>query len=241
MRVITAIAVSILIHGLLAVGLVAYFEYAPSPDVLATLDLSSVELSFAEQVEENAAVAALPATVGHIRRPQVVSQSEVARAVRVPSPPQEEKPPEVKIEKPLPPEAGEIKFPEPREVARLKTEDVVRKVPPKDNRTIEQSNNSPAVAPRQAKLDAPPKPKRNIKPDYPKGARQRGEQGDVVLEIRVNAEGTVDDVKVAASSGFAELDEAAIRAAKAAKFSPARSGHDPVASTARLKLQFKLK
>ena len=225
MRVITAIAVSILIHGLLAVGLVAYFEYVPSPDVLATLDLSSVELSFAEQVEENAAVAALSATVGR----------------RVPSPPQEEKPPEVKIEKPLPPEAGEIKFPEPREVARLKTEDVVRKVPPKDNRTIEQSNNSPAVAPRQAKLDAPPKPKRNIKPDYPKGARQRGEQGDVVLEIRVNAEGTVDDVKVAASSGFAELDEAAIHAAKAAKFSPARSGHDPVASTARLKLQFKLK
>ena len=225
MRVITAIAVSILIHGLLAVGLVAYFEYAPRPDVLATLDLSSVELSFAEQVEENAAVAALSATVGR----------------RVPSPPQEEKPPEVKIEKPLPPEAGEIKFPEPREVARLKTEDVVKKVPPKDNRTIEQSNNSPAVAPRQAKLDAPPKPKRNIRPDYPKGARQRGEQGDVVLEIRVNAEGTVDDVKVATSSGFAELDEAAVRAAKGAKFSPARSGHDPVASTARLKLQFKLK
>ena len=244
MRVITAIAVSILIHGLLAVGLVAYFEYAPRPDVLATLDLSSVELSFAEQVEENAAVAALPATVGHIRRPQVVSQSEVARAVRVPSPPQEEKPPEVKIEKPLPPEAGEIKFPEPREDARLKTEDVVKKVPPKDNRTIEQSeqsNNSPPVAPRQARLDAPPKPKRNIRPDYPKGARQRGEQGDVVLEIRVSAEGTVDDVKVATSSGFAELDEAAVKAARAAKFSPARSGHDPVASMARLTLSFKLR
>ena len=63
----------------------------------------------------------------------------------------------------------------------------------------------------------------------------------VVLEIRVNAEGTVDDVKVATSSGFAELDEAAVKAARAAKFSPARSGHDLVASTARLKLQFKLK
>ena len=97
------------------------------------------------------------------------------------------------------------------------------------------------MAPRQARLDAPPKPKRNIRPDYPKGARQRGEQGDVILEIRVNAEGTVDDVKVVTSSGFAELDEAAVKAARAAKFSPARSGHVPVASTARLKLQFKLK
>ena len=210
-RTIIAVVASLLIHALLALGLIAYLEYAPRPDVLATLDLSSVELSFAEQVEETQPVAAMPSTVGRA----------------VPSPPQEAKPPEVKPEKPAHRELGEIKIPEP-----------------KLNRTIkqsEQSNNSPVTAPRQARLDAPPRPKRNIRPDYPKGARQRGEQGDVVLEIRVNAEGSVDDVKVAISSGFAELDEAAVRAAKSAKFSPARSGHDPVASTARLKLSFKLK
>ena len=226
MRLLSSIVISILIHGLIAAALVAYLEYAPHPDVLATLDLSSVELSFAEQVEETAAIAPTQASSDNFRPPKPKADS---------------KSPEVKLEKPLPPEPGAIKFPEPREDARLKTEDVVKNVPPKDNRTIEQSNNSPPVAPRQARLDAPPKPKRNIRPDYPKGARQRGEQGDVVLEIRVTAEGTVDDVKVATSSGFAELDEAAVRAAKAAKFSPARSGHDPVASTARLKLQFKLK
>ena len=210
MKIVNAILLSIAIHGLIAAGLIAYLEYAPHPDVLATLDLSSVELSFAETVDETAAVAPSPASVGR----------------RVPSPPQEEKPPEVKLEKPLPPEVGEIKFPEPELNQTIKQS--------------KQSNNSP-VAPRQARLDAPPKPKRNIRPDYPKGARQRGEQGDVILEIRVNAGGTVDDVKVAISSGFAELDEAAVRAAKAAKFSPARSGREPVASTARLKLQFKLK
>ena len=207
MRLLSSIVISILIHGLIAAALIAYLEYAPHPDVLATLDLSSVELSFAEQEDEAATVAPQPATVGR----------------RVPSPPQEERPPEVKPEKRLPPDPSSPKFPEP-----------------KLNRTIEQSNNS-QPAPRQARLDAPPRPKRNIRPDYPKGARQRGEQGDVILEIRVNAEGTVDDVKVATSSGFIELDEAAVKAAKAAKFSPARSGHDPVASTARLKLQFKLR
>lgn len=211
MKIVNAILLSILIHGLIAAALIAYLEYAPHPDVLATLDLSSVELSFAEQEQETAAVAPSPASVGRT----------------VPSPPQEETPPEVKLEKPIRRELGEIKLPEP-----------------KLNQTIkqsEQSNNSPTVAPRQARLDAPPHPKRNIRPDYPKGARQRGEQGDVILEIRVNAEGTVDDVKVATSSGFAELDEAAVKAARTAKFSPARSGRDPVASTARLKLQFKLK
>ena len=228
-RTIIAVGASLLIHALLAFGLIAYLEYAPHPDVLATLDLSSVELSFAEEVEDTQPIAAMPSAASKLRPPK---------------PKVDSKPPEVKLEKPLPPEAGEIKFPEPKEDARLKTEDFVKKVPLEDNRTIEQSeqsNNSPPVAPRQAKLDAPPRPKRNIKPEYPKGARQRGEQGDVVLEIRVNASGAVDDVKVAMSSGFAELDEAAVRAARAAKFSPARSGRDPVASTARLKLQFKLK
>ena len=206
----TALLISILIHGLIAAALIAYLEYAPHPDVLATLDLSSVELSFAEQVEETQPVAAAPEILQQKVRPSVA-----------------EKPPEVKPEKRLPPEPSAPKFPEP-----------------KITRTIEQSeqsNNSPAAAPRQARLDAPPTPKRNIRPDYPKGARQRGEQGDVVLEIRVNAEGAVDGVKVADSSGFPELDEAAVKAARTAKFSPARSGREAVASTARLKLQFKLK
>ena len=223
---ICALFISIAIHGLIAAGLIAYLEYAPQPDVLATLDLSSVELSFAEQVEETAAVApALPSAEAE-RRP--------------PKPKVEEPPPRVKLEKPLPPDAGEVRFPEPKEDARLKTEDAKAKDERRETRD-EKAASAPTVAPRQARLDAPPKPRRNIKPDYPKGARQRGEQGDVVLEIRVNAEGTVDGVKVAVSSGFVELDEAAIKAARAARFSPARSGHDAVASTARLKLQFKLK
>ena len=228
-HIFLAVAVSLLVHVLLAVGLIAYLEYAPEPDVLATLDLSSVELSFAEEVRDTAAVAPMPSAASKLRPPK---------------PKVDEMPPEAKLERPLPPEAGEVRFPEPREDVRLKTEDVEKKAPPKDNRTIEQSeqsNRPPPVAPRQARLDAPPKPKRNIKPEYPKGARQRGEQGDVVLEIRVNAAGAVDAVKVVGPSGYPELDEAAVRAAKAARFSPARSGHESVASTARLKLQFKLK
>ena len=55
------------------------------------------------------------------------------------------------------------------------------------------------------------------------------------------AEDTVGDVRVAVSSGFLELDEAAIKAARVAKFSPARRGREFIASTARLKLQFKLR
>ena len=82
---------------------------------------------------------------------------------------------------------------------------------------------------------------RAIKPEYPKGARQRGEQGDVVIEMTVNSKGGVDKASVVTSSGYAELDEAALRAVRSAKFTPAKSGRESVASTARLTLTFKLK
>ena len=99
----------------------------------------------------------------------------------------------------------------------------------------------PAVAPRQARVDAPPSPRKSIKPDYPKGARQRGEQGDVTLELHVTASGTVGDVTVVSASGYPELDEAAVRAVRAARFTPAKRGRQSVASMARITLTFRLK
>ena len=213
MRFSTAIIASVAVHGLVAVGIVAYMKYAPGPTTIATLDLSSVDLSFAEDEDETAAVS-----------PTMPAMPEVE-----PPKPREENPPEAeRAEDPLPPdpEAPKLAEPEP-ERERMETPEI----PP-------PSSPAPAVAPKQAKIDAPPKPHKAIKPDYPKGARQRGEQGDVVLEIRVNAAGIVDRVDVVSPSGFSELDEAAVRAAR---FTPAKSRGSAVASTARLTLTFKLK
>ena len=226
MKFSTAIIASIAAHGLVAVGIVAYMKYAPGPTTIATLDLSSVDLSFAEDEDETAAVS-----------PTMPAMPEVE-----PPKPREEKPPEAeRAEDPLPPDpvAPKLAEPEPErekmETPELKPESEKPKVerPP--------AEPVPAVAPKQAKIDAPPKPRKTIRPDYPKGARQRGEQGDVVLEIRVNAAGIVDRVDIVSPSGFSELDEAAVRAARAARFTPAKSGGSAVASTARLTLTFKLK
>lgn len=215
-RFSTAIIASVAAHGLVAVGIVAYMKYAPGPTAVATLDLSSVDLSFAEDEDETAAVS-----------PTMPAMPEVE-----PPKPREEAPPEAeRAEDPLPPEPEAPKLAEPEpERERMETPEIPPPSPP-----------APAVAPKQAKIDAPPKPHKAIKPDYPKGARQRGEQGDVVLEIRVNAAGIVDRVDVVSPSGFPELDEAAVRAARAARFTPAKSGGSVVASTARLTLTFKLK
>ena len=216
MRFSTAIVASVAVHGLVAVGIVAYMKYAPGPTAIATLDLSSVDLSFAEEEDETAAVS-----------PTMPAMPEVE-----PPKPREEKPPEAeRAEDPLPPDPAAPKLAEPEpEREQMETPNIPPPSPP-----------APAVAPKQAKIDAPPKPHKTIKPDYPKGARQRGEQGDVVLEIRVNAAGIVDRVDIVSPSGFSELDEAAVRAARTARFTPAKSGGSPVASTARLTLNFKLK
>ena len=216
MKFSTAIIASIAAHGLVAVGIVAYMKYAPGPTAVATLDLSSVDLSFAEDEDETAAVS-----------PTMPAMPEVE-----PPKPREEKPPEAeRAEDPLPPDPAAPKLAEPEpEREQMETPEIPPPSPP-----------AAAVAPKQAKIDAPPKPNKAIKPDYPKGARQRGEQGDVVLEIRVNAAGIVDRVDVVSPSGFSELDEAAVRAARAARFTPAKSGGSAVASTARLTLTFKLK
>lgn len=216
MRFSAAIIASVAAHGLVAVGIVAYMKYAPGPTAIATLDLSSVDLSFAEDEDETAAVS-----------PTMPAMPEVE-----PPKPREEAPPEAeRAEDPLPPDPTATKLAEPEpERERMETPEIPPPSPP-----------APAVAPKQAKIDAPPKPHKAIKPDYPKGARQRGEQGDVVLEIRVNAAGIVDRVDVVSPSGFPELDEAAVRAARAARFTPAKSGGSAVASTARLTLTFKLK
>ena len=229
MKFSTAIVASVVAHGLIAVGIVCYMKYAPGPTAIATLDLSSVDLSFAEEEDETAAVSpTMPAT------PEVE-----------PPKPREEKPPEAeRADDPLPPDPAAPKLAEPdppesileqapASPARENTSDEVAQAP--------STGGSAAQAPKQAKIDAPPKPYKTIKPDYPKGARQRGEQGEVLLEIRVDAAGIVASVNIISSCGFSELDEAAVRAVRTARFTPAKSGGSPVASTARLKLDFKLK
>lgn len=218
MKFSVAIAVSVVVHLLIGLALWAYMEYAPEPDVLATLDLSSVELSFAEAEDDTAAV--LP------RDP--VPELAPPKPELLPEPESEPLP------EPLPEIPDAVDIPKPTQLPQLPT-------PPPTPQTPQTSPSSPASAPRQARIDAPPRPRRTIKPDYPKGARQRGEQGDVVVELRVNAEGFVDLAEVVTSSGFAELDEAALRAVRAAKFVPAKSGRESVASTARITLTFKLK
>jgi periplasmic protein TonB len=237
-----AILLSILAHALLALGIGcgAWGLFGNDALTLAQLDLSSVELSFAEKEDDSAAAAPSLASAASDPVPET-------------KPVEETPPPELEAPKDLPPDPEAPTLPEPEEERKpletpepKKIEETQETKETEETRKTEEAPRpasvaTAAAAPRQARVDAPVRPKKAIKPDYPKGARQRGEQGNVVLEILVNEAGRVEGVKVVTSSGFSELDEAAIRAARAARFTPAKRGRTPVASSARLTLEFRLK
>ena len=213
-----AIGGALAVHAFLAAAIVVYIDYAPGPTVMAELDLSSVELSFSDEKLENlTAVATLPPAARH----------------EVPAPKPIELPPEVRPEKALPPDPSDYKFPEPKVETKIQ--------PSQPSQTPQPSQPSQPSSLSQARVDAPPRPRRAIRPEYPKGARLRGEQGNVILEIEIGADGVCVAAKVAVSCGFAELDAAAVKAALAARFVPAKAGNSPVSSVARLTLSFRLK
>jgi protein TonB len=77
-------------------------------------------------------------------------------------------------------------------------------------------------------------------PVYPEVARRRGQQGRVLLQVNVAANGTPLGVTVAQSSGFASLDDAALRAVEQWRFVPATRGGTAVPAVAEVPVRFRL-
>jgi protein TonB len=80
----------------------------------------------------------------------------------------------------------------------------------------------------------------NPRPAYPPLSRRLGEEGRVLLRVRVGADGHPVAVDVDRSSGFERLDEAARRAVGNWRFVPARRGDEPVEGSVRVPVVFRL-
>lgn len=86
------------------------------------------------------------------------------------------------------------------------------------------NNNSPVLQ-GGARLYAQSDVVKQVKPVYPLASRRRGEEGTVLLEVRVDPSGTVEEVRIVKGSGYPLLDQAAARALKEWRF---RKGSGPV-------------
>jgi protein TonB len=61
---------------------------------------------------------------------------------------------------------------------------------------------------------------KNCKAEYPKASLMNEEQGDVKMSFLVGADGNVVESKLEKSSGFKNLDKAALKALSGCKFKP---------------------
>jgi protein TonB len=88
--------------------------------------------------------------------------------------------------------------------------------------------------------EAQPEYSKNPPISYPKRARRKGYEGTVLLEVLVNRNGTVDDLRILASSGYAVLDSSAVKSVKTWSFKPAKKGKDTVDMWVQVPVRFKL-
>jgi len=83
-----------------------------------------------------------------------------------------------------------------------------------------KSGNGAGTAVRRQLI--PPTPLAQPKPAYPAVARQEGREGTVTVSIQILKNGLPGTVSIMASSGYADLDEAAVAVAYKWRFTPAR-------------------
>ncbi len=92
-----------------------------------------------------------------------------------------------------------------------------------------------------AVIKATPRYSDNPPPAYPSIARKRGYQGTVVLDVFVEADGQVGDLRIIESSHHKILDRSAMKAVKRWRFEPGRQGNQPIAMWVRVPVRFSLR
>jgi protein TonB len=80
----------------------------------------------------------------------------------------------------------------------------------------------------------------NPEPKYPPLSRRLGEEGKVLLKVRVMPDGNPGAVDLEKSSNFERLDEAARQAVSRWRFIPAKRGDEPIEASVIVPIVFRL-
>ena len=100
-----------------------------------------------------------------------------------------------------------------------------------------------ATSPAPAKVELPTHVAaylQNPKPDYPALSVQRGEQGQVVLNVLIGIDGKAQKTEIAKSSGFERLDAAALATVQRWRYVPGKRGGVPEEMWFKVPLAFVL-
>jgi protein TonB len=212
--------VSLLAHGLTLLALVYLLHRvalpAPTPE-------PSIAMVFAPTAT---VVDATPAPAG----PPIAEPPPVEQAAQLPA----ELEPEVEQVAPATPLPVPAQHPAPRQMAAAR--------PSVAARPATATLSAPAAVAIAPLLPAHPVAgmESDRPPAYPEMARRRGQQGRVVLQVNVSAEGMPVTVAVVETSGFTSLDAAAMTAVQQWRFVPATRGGTVVPAIAEVPVRFRL-
>lgn len=165
-----------------------------------------------------------------------VLRKSKAKSAKIPlKPKKEDAPAKVASDKPVPEYVPPETPKQPSASLPEVTEDILGEIQLKE--TMEIASSPPVQAVREAR----PMYRENPKPEYPRLARRRAYQGTVLLEVLVDQEGRVVDLRVFTSSGHQVLDRAAMKSVKTWLFEPGMRGDQRVAMWVRIPIRFQLK
>ena len=94
--------------------------------------------------------------------------------------------------------------------------------------------------PSTSEDDIPPKAVKRVNPIYPRWAKNKGYQGEVILRMQLLSNGRVGEIGVKKSSGHEILDRSAIAAVKKWEFIPGRERNTPIWYWVNIPIKFQL-
>ncbi len=103
--------------------------------------------------------------------------------------------------------------------------------------TLMLGGTSACLADSPAKID---QSKAALTADYPGDAQLQGEQGDVLLDVEVAPNGRPARIRLDKSSGYPDLDNAALQTAANFRYVPAVSGGDTETTWKKIVIRYQL-
>jgi len=130
----------------------------------------------------------------------------------------------------------DVEKPQP---TKPKPKQPVPKQPTQKKEQVKQVQK-PSVAKEGAKWVKKADYRTNPSPQYPDVSRERGDEGTVILRVRVDKEGRPTDIRVRESSGYDRLDDEAVDTVKRWRFTPAEHAGVKIRSTVLIPIRFRL-
>ena len=260
-------ALSLTLHGLavLPLFLIAGTLGSTSQEPALIVEFAVAAPTMGPDTEPDGAVADLPSPP----EPPLPMPVEMAAQPPEPQPPVETVSPETTPPETTPEVAAEIAvdLPPPEEPPPLNMADLKPTEPPKPKPAPKPAAQRPAAKPVLAQAAIAPdmgnaavtqqataapaetivfegRPRYRVPPKpavYPARAIELGQQGEVLIRVRLDLDGAAAEIKLWRSSGFEVLDRSALAAVRGWQFHPAMRGGHAVAAWVEIPVRFHLR